>query len=81
VKIDRWEDFAAYFTPKCPDKPELHGGFALAHWDGSREVEDQIKEELKVTIRCIPLEGTEEHGACIRSGRPSTRRVVFAKAY
>jgi prolyl-tRNA synthetase len=81
VKIDKWEDFAAYFTPKRADKPESHGGFALAHWDGSREVEDQIKEELKVTIRCIPLERTEELGACIRSGRPSTRRVVFAKAY
>jgi prolyl-tRNA synthetase len=81
VTIDKWEDFVAYFTPKNADKPELHGGFALAHWDGSREVEDQIKEELKVTIRCIPFDGSVEPGACIRSGRPSARRVVFAKAY
>jgi prolyl-tRNA synthetase len=81
VKIDKWEDFAAYFTPKNPEKPELHGGFALAHWDGTRETEDQIKDELKVTIRCIPLDGADEPGTCIRTGRPSKRRVVFAKAY
>jgi prolyl-tRNA synthetase len=81
VRLDTWEEFRAYFTPKNADKPELHGGFALAHWDGSREVEEQIKEELKVTIRCIPTDAPEEAGTCIRSGRPSTRRVVFAKAY
>lgn len=81
VRIDTWEEFAAYFTPKNADKPELHGGFALAHWDGTRETEDLIKNELKVTIRCIPTDAPEESGTCIRSGRPSTRRVVFAKAY
>ena len=47
----------------------------------ARNVEDQIKEELKVTIRCIPFDGSDEPGACIRSGRPSARRVVFAQAY
>lgn len=81
VKIDSWEEFRAFFTAKNSDKPEIHGGFALAHWDGSREVEDQIKEELKVTIRCIPTDAPAEEGKCIRSGRPSSRRVVFAKSY
>jgi prolyl-tRNA synthetase len=81
VKIDTWEEFRGFFTAKNPEKPEIHGGFALAHWDGSREVEDQIKDELKVTIRCIPFNAPEEDGKCIRSGRPSKRRVVFAKAY
>jgi len=81
VKIDTWEEFVAYFTPKNREKPEIHGGFALAHWDGSREVEEQIKDELKVTIRCIPDNAPAEAGKCIRSGRPSARRVVFAKAY
>lgn len=81
VRIDSWEEFKAFFTAKNPEKPEIHGGFALAHWDGSREVEDKIKEELKVTIRCIPFDSTEEEGKCVFSGRPSKRRVVFAKSY
>jgi prolyl-tRNA synthetase len=81
VKIDTWEEFQAFFTPKNADKPEIHGGFALAHWDGSREVEDQIKSELKVTVRCIPSDALEEEGKCVFSGRPSKRRVVFAKSY
>jgi prolyl-tRNA synthetase len=81
VKIDTWEEFKAFFTPKSADKPEIHGGFALAHWDGSREVEDKIKDELKVTIRCIPFDAPEEDGKCVFSGRPSKRRVVFAKSY
>src|SRR5688572_24156409 len=81
VRIETWEDFCVFFTPTSKDKPEIHGGFALAHWDGSREVEEKIKDELKVTIRCIPFEGTEEEGKCVFSGRPSKRRVVFAKSY
>jgi prolyl-tRNA synthetase len=81
VKIDTWDEFRAFFTPKNLDKPEIHGGFALAHWDGSREVEEQIKDELRVTIRCVPNGAQREEGVCIRSGRPSARRVVFAKAY
>jgi prolyl-tRNA synthetase len=81
VSIDTWEEFCAFFTPRNAEKPELHGGFALAHWDGSREVEDKIKSELKVTIRCIPFDAAEEDGKCVFSGRPSRRRVVFAKAY
>jgi prolyl-tRNA synthetase len=81
VKIDTWEEFQAFFTPTNSDKPEIHGGFVLAHWDGSREVEDKIKSELKVTIRCIPFDAPEEDGKCVFSGRPSKRRVVFARSY
>jgi prolyl-tRNA synthetase len=60
---------------------ENKGGFVLAHWDGSAETEEAIKKETKATIRCIPLEGKEEQGNCIFSGKPSSRRVLFAKAY
>jgi prolyl-tRNA synthetase len=81
VKIDTKEDFYAFFTPKNSEKPEIHGGFALAHWNGSREVEEKIKEDLKVTIRCIPFNAPEEDGKCILTGEPSKRRVVWAKSY
>ncbi len=81
VKIDSKEAFYAFFTAKNLQKPELHGGFALAHWDGTREVEEKIKEDLKVTIRCIPDGESDGPGTCIFSGRPSARRVVFAKSY
>jgi len=81
VKIDTKEEFIAFFTPKREGKPEIHGGFAVAHWDGSAEVEAEIKEQLKVTIRCIPFDAPHEEGRCVWSGRPSTRRVVFAKSY
>jgi prolyl-tRNA synthetase len=84
-KIDTKEEFYDYFTPKNPNKPEIHGGFALTHWNGSAEVEARIKEELKVTIRCIPEvdggEFTAEPGICPFTGEPSARRVIFGKAY
>ena len=54
--------------------------FALAHWNGSREVEEQVKNDLKVTIRCIPLEAGEP-GKCIFTGEPSAKRVIWAKSY
>ena len=57
------------------------GGFVLAHWDGTAETEMKIKEETKATVRCIPLDAKEETGKCIYSGRPSGRRVLFARAY
>jgi len=79
-RIDSKEEFYAFFTPQNPQKPEIHGGFALAHWNGSAEVEAKIKEDLKVTIRCIPF-GDGEPGICPFSGEPSARRVVFAKSY
>jgi len=73
-KIDSKEAFYEYF-----EKSE--GGFAFAHWNGSAEVEEQIKNDLKVTIRCIPLESEKEPGTCIFTGEPSPGRVYFAKAY
>ena len=79
--IDSKKDFYDFFTPKNSAKPEIHGGFALAHWNGSREVEDQIKNDLKVTIRCIPIDDSSEPGRCIFTGEPSARRVIWAKAY
>lgn len=60
---------------------ESKGGFLSAHWDGTAETEDTIKELTKATIRCIPLDAEEEEGKCIYSGKPSGRRVLFAKAY
>jgi len=84
-KINTKEEFYAFFTPKNPKKPEIHGGFALTHWNGSAEVEAKIKEELKVTIRCIPEangdEFLDEPGICPFTGEPSQRRVIFGKAY
>jgi prolyl-tRNA synthetase len=60
---------------------EQKGGFISAHWDGTAETEDRIKEETKATIRCIPLDQKTEEGSCIYSGKPSKGRVLFAKAY
>jgi prolyl-tRNA synthetase len=57
------------------------GGFLLAHWDGTAETEAKIKEETKATIRVIPLNNTPEEGTCIYSGKPSSQRVIFARAY
>jgi prolyl-tRNA synthetase len=57
------------------------GGFVSAHWDGTPETEDKIKDETKATIRCIPLDNESEEGVCIYSGKPSTQRVLFARAY
>ncbi len=81
VKIETKEDFVAFFTAKNKDKAEIHGGFAFAHWDGSGETETAIKEELKVTIRCIPFDSPEEDGKCVWTGQPSKKRVLFAKSY
>ncbi|MBQ0087453.1 MAG: proline--tRNA ligase [Bacteroidales bacterium] len=74
VKVDTWEEF----KEKIED-----GGFLLCHWDGTPETEEKIKEETKATIRCIPIDSCvcEEEGKCIYSGKPSKRRVIFARAY
>ncbi|MGE9295305.1 MAG: proline--tRNA ligase [Puniceicoccales bacterium] len=80
-RIDYKEEFIEYFTAGNGDKPEIHGGFALAHWGGSAEDEDALAKEHKVTIRCVPLEGDDEPGVCPFTGNPSPRRVVFAKSY
>jgi prolyl-tRNA synthetase len=84
IRIDTKADFYDFFTPKNSEKPEIHGGFALSHWSGSPEVETQLKEELKVTIRCIPFDPEvrdERPGKCVISGDPSPRRVLFGKSY
>ena len=78
--IDSLDEFRAFFTPQNEEKPEIHGGFALCHWCEDPAVAAAI-DPLKVTIRCVPLDGTDEPGRCIFTGRPSTRRAVFAKAY
>ncbi len=72
-KADSWEEFKEILDAK--------GGFILAHWDGTPETEEKIKEETKATIRCIPIKSGEEEGRCIYSGKPSHRRVIFARAY
>ena len=56
-------------------------GFISAHWDGTPETEQQIKDETKATIRCIPLNNKQEEGKCILTGKPSSQRVLFARAY
>lgn len=79
--IETREEFYEFFTPGNPDKPEIHGGFALAHWNGSAKVEEQIKNDLKVTIRCIPFHLGDTAGKCIFTGEPSPQQVVWAKSY
>ena len=71
--IDKWEDFI--------NRLDGTGGFIMAHWDGTAETELKIKEETKATIRCIPFDSPEEEGKCIYSGKPSKRRVLFARSY
>jgi prolyl-tRNA synthetase len=79
--IDSKDEFYEFFTPQNTEKPESHGGFALCHWSGEPEVEEKVKEDLNVTIRCIPLDAPQEKGSCVITGKPSNRRVIFAKAY
>jgi prolyl-tRNA synthetase len=79
--INSKKDFYDFFTPKNSARSEIHGGFALAHWNGSREVEEQVKNDLKVTIRVIPMDDSAEPGQCIFTGEPSARRVIWAKSY
>lgn len=74
VKVDSFDDFKAVLDQDIP-------GFISAHWDGTTETELKIKELTKATIRCIPLDAEEEEGQCILTGKPSSKRVLFAKAY
>jgi len=69
-----------FFTPKKADKPEIHGGFARAYAIEGPEVQAVLKEH-KLTARCMPLDANDEPGTCIFTGKPATRRVIFAKAY
>ncbi|MDE5734134.1 MAG: proline--tRNA ligase [Duncaniella sp.] len=71
-KVDSYEEF----------KKEIEkGGFLLCHWDGTTETEEKIKEDTKATLRCIPLDGDDEPGVCMVTGKPSARRVIFARNY
>ncbi len=72
VEADTYDDFKAKLD---------EGNFILAHWDGTAETEEQIKNETKATIRCIPLEGDTTPGTCMVTGKPSARRVLFARSY
>jgi len=71
--IDTWSEFLEII--------DNQGGFIMAHWDGTAETEEKIKDETKATIRCIPFDSPEEDGKCIYSGKPSKRRVLFARSY
>ena len=73
TKVDTYDEFKKVLDEK--------GGFILAHWDGTVATEELIKEETKATIRCIPLDAPEEVGVCIVTGKPSKRRVLFARSY
>ncbi len=73
TKVDTWEEFQQVLEQK--------GGFISAHWDGTPETEQAIKDATKATIRCIPVDAVQEEGVCVFSGKPSHRRVLFAKSY
>ena len=73
TEVDTFEEFQNILETKT--------GFISAHWDGTSETEDTIKKLTKATIRCIPLDAKEENGVCVYSGKPSSKRVLFAKAY
>ncbi len=71
--VDNWDDFVKVLDEKA--------GFISAHWDGTAETEEKIKEQTKATIRCIPMNNKQEDGKCVLTGNPSTQRVLFARAY
>jgi prolyl-tRNA synthetase len=73
IEVNDYEEFKRLLD----EKP----GFLSAHWDGTPETEQRIKDETKATIRCIPLNNKLEEGKCILTGKPSTQRVLFARAY
>ena len=79
-RIDDLGEFEAFFTPQSADKPEIHGGLAYSHFVDCPEVDERLKQ-MKVTVRCVPLDGDDEPGKCLFTGKPSQRRGVFAKAY
>jgi prolyl-tRNA synthetase len=71
--VNNWDEFM--------DAIENKTGFVSAHWDGTGETEEKIKDLSKATIRCVPLNNVQEDGVCVLTGKPSTQRVLFAKAY
>ena len=81
VNIDDKDEFYRFFTPANRTKPEIHGGFAMCHYHPDPAVEERIRNDLNVTVRCIPVGGEDEPGKCIFTGRASTRRALWAKSY
>jgi prolyl-tRNA synthetase len=77
-KIDTKEEFYRFFSG---EEGKISGGFAFSHWSGDPEVEEIVKKDLSVTIRCIPFNSPEEEGRCVISGKKSMKRVIFAKSY
>ncbi len=73
TSVDSYDEFKRLLDEK--------GGFFLAHWDGTPETEERIKDETKATIRCIPMDAPQEEGKCMVTGKPSSRRVLFARSY
>jgi prolyl-tRNA synthetase len=72
IEVDTWDDFTQAVN---------NGKFVMAHWDGTSETEDLIKQKTKATIRCIPIERNNKKGICLYSGKPSEKQVLFAKNY
>jgi prolyl-tRNA synthetase len=73
TEVNSYDEFKKVLDEKA--------GFVSAHWDGTMETETAIKDETKATIRCIPLDAKAEAGVCAYSGKPSDKRVLFARAY
>ncbi len=78
--ISSFTDFKAYFTPKNQDKPEIHGGFVQAKWSED-PASAELLNDLKVTVRCMPLEQDGKPGKCVLTGKPAAKTAIFAKAY
>ncbi len=84
VTANTIDEFRDFFPERADDNTELPVEalkFVYAHWDGTRETEDRVQTEFKATIRCLPFDGPQEAGTCIFTGKPSAKRVVFARAY
>ena len=80
TSVSNWNDFKAFFTPKNASKPEIHGGFVKAKWSEDPSSLAQLAE-LKVTVRCLPLEQSGTAGTCVLTGQPAVTDAIFAKAY
>ena len=82
VRLDTWDEFAAFFTPQNKEKPEIHGGFVRAFWCEGDACESKVNDALSVTIRCIPFDqNSDSRGKCIVCGKDCQTEVIFAKAY
>ena len=79
--IEDSKNFAEFFTPENREKPEIHGGFAQSPWCGDQACELKIKENMAVTIRCLPFEQDAVRGTCIGCGKAASTWAIFAKAY